>query len=272
MGCKFTAFRDRQRLYSDPVNDVHPNVFSVFNYDDKGRVIEKSEARIEVTEESLVLHQKHHADSFEWPLKSLRRYGAQNHIFSFECGRKCDTGEGIFAFRCFRAEQLLALVQERLRNRAERQAQLQQEHLEQQRRLGQPLRVDLERTEGYLVPNHPPEGARKASTSGSEHRLSREGDSPTSPTAPTSALGTYQNVAVSELTYIKVDFEQQQGEDGEQHPPQTPTSPTAAANATNADDNAPSQYCTIDIDRTKALSTTAQQQTDHRRNGELSPL
>ncbi len=46
----------------------------------------------------LVLHQKG-KDAVCWPLKSLRRYGAEADVFSFESGRKCDTGPGIYAFR-----------------------------------------------------------------------------------------------------------------------------------------------------------------------------
>ena len=34
-----------------------------------------------------------------WPLKSLRRYGADDDVFSFESGRRCPMGEGIFAFK-----------------------------------------------------------------------------------------------------------------------------------------------------------------------------
>ena len=46
----------------------------------------------------LIFHQKG-KDVVMWPLKSLRRYGAEADIFSFESGRKCDTGPGIYAFR-----------------------------------------------------------------------------------------------------------------------------------------------------------------------------
>ena len=46
----------------------------------------------------LVLHQKG-KDAVHWPLKSLRRYGAEADVFSFESGRKCKTGPGIYAFR-----------------------------------------------------------------------------------------------------------------------------------------------------------------------------
>ena len=36
--------------------------------------------------------------------------------FSFEAGRRCPTGPGIYAFRCSRAENLFNLLQSRVRN------------------------------------------------------------------------------------------------------------------------------------------------------------
>ncbi len=94
------------------INDRHPNVFAVSNIDDDGNRV--SHGHLEVTESQLVLHQKG-KDAVRWPLKSLRRYGAEADIFSFESGRKCQTGPGIYAFRCERAEKLLVLLQERVR-------------------------------------------------------------------------------------------------------------------------------------------------------------
>lgn len=36
----------------------------------------------------------------------LRSYGHDKDIFSFECGRRCPTGEGVYVFKCSKAEQL----------------------------------------------------------------------------------------------------------------------------------------------------------------------
>lgn len=66
--------------------------------------------KIEVTAEYLLLHQKK-KESISWPIRTLRRYGFESNIFSFEAGRRCPTGEGIFAFRCDQAEQLFRLLQ-----------------------------------------------------------------------------------------------------------------------------------------------------------------
>ncbi|XP_004533966.1 uncharacterized protein LOC101456913 [Ceratitis capitata] len=46
-----------------------------------------------------------------WALQHLRRYGLNGDIFSFEAGRRCMSGPGIYTFRCHRAEQLYYLFQ-----------------------------------------------------------------------------------------------------------------------------------------------------------------
>lgn len=66
--------------------------------------------QLEVNEADLVLHQRGKIP-VRWPIKSLRRYGFDAQLFSFECGRRCPTGPGIYAFKCSRAEQLFNLLQ-----------------------------------------------------------------------------------------------------------------------------------------------------------------
>lgn len=41
----------------------------------------------------------------------MRRYGYDADLFTFEAGRRCTTGEGIYAFRCRRAESLFQTLQ-----------------------------------------------------------------------------------------------------------------------------------------------------------------
>jgi hypothetical protein len=84
------------------------NIFPVLNVDDMGRQI--SPGKLEVTETDLVLHVRG-KPSLTWPLRCLRRYGFDNDLFSFESGRRCPTGAGIFAFRCTRAQSLFNLLQ-----------------------------------------------------------------------------------------------------------------------------------------------------------------
>ncbi|XP_034942758.1 fibroblast growth factor receptor substrate 2 [Chelonus insularis] len=90
------------------INDLHPNIFQVMNVDDLGNLI--TPGRLEVTESDIVLYPRS-KQPVKWPLRCLRRYGYDSEIFSFESGRRCSTGPGIFAFKCRRADQLFNLVQ-----------------------------------------------------------------------------------------------------------------------------------------------------------------
>ena len=74
-----------------------------------------SPGQLEITETDLVLHQKG-KQPIKWPLKYLKRYGADAGLFSFEAGRKNPTGPGIYAFKCRRAENLFNLLQVQVRN------------------------------------------------------------------------------------------------------------------------------------------------------------
>jgi len=94
------------------INDRHPNTFVVAMIDERGSVT--SEGTIKITATDLVLNRRGREDM--WPLKSLRRYGADEDVFSFESGRRCPMGEGIFAFKCQRAQGLLEQLQQKLRN------------------------------------------------------------------------------------------------------------------------------------------------------------
>lgn len=69
----------------------HNKLFKVINVDDLGK--EMSLGKIEITEYELILHQEN-KNPMKWPLRLLRRYGHDNNLFTFECGRRCATGEG----------------------------------------------------------------------------------------------------------------------------------------------------------------------------------
>uniref|UniRef100_A0A1B6E0W3 IRS-type PTB domain-containing protein n=2 Tax=Clastoptera arizonana TaxID=38151 RepID=A0A1B6E0W3_9HEMI len=95
------------------INDLHPNIFQVMNVDEMGNPLHAGQ--IEVNEMDLVLYQRGKSP-VKWPLKCLRRYGFDAQLFSFECGRRCHTGPGIYAFKCSRAELLFNLLQSQMRN------------------------------------------------------------------------------------------------------------------------------------------------------------
>jgi len=88
---------------------ANPRMFRVINVNDVGAEI--SPGKIEVTETDLIFYQRG-KDPIPWPLRCLRRYGFDEELFSFESGRRCATGAGIYAFKCRRAEELFNLVQE----------------------------------------------------------------------------------------------------------------------------------------------------------------
>ncbi|OCT57840.1 fibroblast growth factor receptor substrate 3 [Xenopus laevis] len=93
----------------DGLPDNHPTKFKVTNVDDEGT--ELGSGVMELTQTELVLHTRKR-DAVRWPYLCLRRYGYDSNLFSFESGRRCQTGQGIFAFKCSRAEEIFNLLQE----------------------------------------------------------------------------------------------------------------------------------------------------------------
>ncbi|XP_047451482.1 fibroblast growth factor receptor substrate 2-like [Mugil cephalus] len=93
----------------ESIPDNHHSKFKVTNVDDDGN--ELGSGLMELTEAELVLH-THRRDDVRWPYLCLRRYGYDSNLFSFESGRRCQTGQGIFAFKCSRAEEIFNLLQE----------------------------------------------------------------------------------------------------------------------------------------------------------------
>ncbi|XP_053550238.1 fibroblast growth factor receptor substrate 2 [Bombina bombina] len=84
------------------------NRFWVVNINDDGKKI--CPGVMELTGTSLIFHLKR-GGFVKWPYISLVKYGCDSNIFSFVCGTRCQTGEGIFAFKCNRAEELFSLLQ-----------------------------------------------------------------------------------------------------------------------------------------------------------------
>ncbi|XP_013416708.1 fibroblast growth factor receptor substrate 2 [Lingula anatina] len=85
------------------------NIFHVYNVDEQGN--SANAGRLEIANMDLVLHQRG-KEPIRWPVRCLRRYGYDQDIFSFESGRRCPTGPGIYAFRCRQAETLFNMLQE----------------------------------------------------------------------------------------------------------------------------------------------------------------
>ncbi|KAG8439666.1 hypothetical protein GDO86_005732 [Hymenochirus boettgeri] len=97
----------------ETIPDNQHNRFKVINVDDDGN--ELGSGIMELTENELILYTRKR-DSVKWPYLCLRRYGYDSNLFSFESGRRCQTGQGIFAFKCARAEELFNMLQEIMQN------------------------------------------------------------------------------------------------------------------------------------------------------------
>lgn len=96
------------------INDQQSHIFKVINEDEMGHFV--SQGILEVTETELVFHQRFKPPTV-WPVRCLRKYGFDSEIFSFESGRRCPTGAGIYAFRCRKAEQIFNLLQQNIQLR-----------------------------------------------------------------------------------------------------------------------------------------------------------
>ena len=128
-----------------------------------------------------------------------------------------------------------------------------------------------DRFDGYLVPNYPPPPAALAAAVAEQQQQQQ----------PQTEKKDEETVAVTtEINYIAVEFESNPPLTPTKvspscdplPPPQSPTTPTAATAPSSQPPESPStttspQYCTIDVGRTQALSTTAKQRSSATENG-----
>eukprot|EP00045_Choanoeca_perplexa_P012344 m.134224 g.134224 ORF g.134224 m.134224 type:complete len:192 (+) comp15972_c0_seq1:132-707(+) len=82
--------------------------FPVTILNEKEEVLGKG--TLTVTVDAMSLQQQGEADSAVWELRYLRRFGFDKKYFSFEAGRRCTDGPGIWAVSTPKAEALFKMV------------------------------------------------------------------------------------------------------------------------------------------------------------------
>lgn len=97
------------------LSDINPNIYRVVNIDGDGMA--RWSGQLEITAREITLHRKG-KEPIKWSLQHLRRYGFDSDVFTFEAGRRCETGEGIYAFKCQHAQNLFHLLQAHIQGTA----------------------------------------------------------------------------------------------------------------------------------------------------------
>uniref|UniRef100_A0A1I8NG25 IRS-type PTB domain-containing protein n=1 Tax=Musca domestica TaxID=7370 RepID=A0A1I8NG25_MUSDO len=105
MGCISSS---NSKLFSLKKENVY-NV-NVLRVQSEQSVILAGQGVLEITPNEIIFIAPNH-EPVSWALQHLRRYGLTEDIFSFEAGRRCTTGPGIYTFRCWNANQLYSKFQ-----------------------------------------------------------------------------------------------------------------------------------------------------------------
>lgn len=166
--------------------------FEAANVDEQGNDI--SSGVLHITDEAIiyVILDK---PPIIWPLDCIRRYGCLDlgQKLVFEAGRKCVTGQGIYAFRLYRAQECVDRLNEKIDSRK--------------------CRLDQE-TAGRIKDSNPKSPTTTAKTSKSSSKNQHKKDAATStkdneqPAPPTIDDIINDDCSVKPLSYVLIDFEQ----------------------------------------------------------------
>lgn len=93
----------------------HDCRFHAANIDEQGNEISRGE--LQITNDDLIYFKPSKFPT-RWPLNCIRRYGCINdgQKFVFEVGRKCETGQAIYAFNLSRGSELIEKLNEKIEN------------------------------------------------------------------------------------------------------------------------------------------------------------
>lgn len=93
--------------------------FLATNIDEQGNDISRGE--LHVTDDAIIYVIANKVP-INWPLLSIRRYGCidSGQKLIFEAGRKCGTGQGIYAFRLYRARECVDRLNEKIDSKESR--------------------------------------------------------------------------------------------------------------------------------------------------------
>lgn len=230
--------------------------FVVWNVDDAGNRVQPG--KIALTDTHLVFTQKG-GEPIRWPLSGLRRYGFDAELFSFESGRRCPTGSGVYAFKCQRADRLFNMLQERI----QAQAPIRPNSL-----IDSPPSPEMRSTADYLEPisigasvvssvnyvNNVPAGNH----SGPVYQNVPVHNSQSSETIQGLTIGSGILSGAGDapgVNYAVLDLDH-----SEPPTPTSPTSPLPPMPCVPTSEPAPLGYAQIDFDKTLALQQCANRQ------------
>lgn len=112
MGCMYPDIIRTESIESME----HDCRFQAANIDERGNEISRGE--LQITNDDLIYFKPSKFPT-RWPLNYIRRYGCidESQKFVFEVGRKCSTGQAIFAFRLSRGNELAEKLNEKIESK-----------------------------------------------------------------------------------------------------------------------------------------------------------